>query len=72
MFILLVLPSESLCIYILTFLELTFVPKMTDDCGMMTDKGNLRLEIPDERHEKAYTEMMNRWEVLGEKIAPHL
>lgn len=32
----------------------------------------LFLEIPNESHEKAYVEMMDRWEASGEKIAPQL
>lgn len=32
----------------------------------------LFLEIPNESHEKAYTEMMDRWEASGETIAPQL
>lgn len=33
---------------------------------------NLFLEIPCAHHERAYTVMMDRWEALGEKIAPQL
>lgn len=33
---------------------------------------HLFLEIPNETHEKAYTEMMDRWEASGETIAPQL
>ena len=32
----------------------------------------LYLAIPDESHEQAYVEMMDRWESLGEKIATQL
>lgn len=38
----------------------------------MKDNQHLFLEMPNESHEKAYTEMMNRWEASGEKIAPQL
>ncbi|MBE6975783.1 MAG: GNAT family N-acetyltransferase [Ruminococcaceae bacterium] len=38
----------------------------------MKDKLRLFLEIPNVSHEKAYTEMMDRWESLGDKIAPQL
>ncbi len=33
---------------------------------------HLFLEIPNETHEKAYSEMMDRWEASGETIAPQL
>ena len=33
---------------------------------------NLFLSIPDESHEKAYTEMIERWEKLEDKINPSL
>ena len=32
----------------------------------------LYLAIPDESHEQAFVEMMDRWESLGEKIATQL
>lgn len=32
----------------------------------------LFLEIPNESHEKAYTDMIERWESSGQKIAPQL
>ena len=33
---------------------------------------NLYLAIPDKIHEKAYTEMMDRWEAIEHKINPQL
>ena len=38
----------------------------------MKQYQNLYLEIPVAKHEKAYSAMMDRWEALGEKIAPQL
>ena len=38
----------------------------------MNDNQHLFLEIPNESHEKAYTEMMDRWEATGDKVAPQL
>lgn len=38
----------------------------------MENFKQLSLEIPDESHEQVYVEMMERWESLGEKIAPQL
>ncbi len=37
-----------------------------------TNKQQLFLEIPNESHEKAYAEMVDRWEASGETIAPQL
>ena len=38
----------------------------------MENMHELFLEIPNEHHEKAYVQMMDRWESLDEKIAPQL
>ncbi len=38
----------------------------------MRDYQGAFLEIPNKSHEKAYSEMMDRWEASGELIAPQL